>query len=152
MNITCMIPLKMEMTIFLIIFILNTCNSQYNIIRINPLKKLSESLTTHHEEQQDGEYMSLQCPEGTKVVICLAYQLSIFFYFFFQISINSAHYGSRPVSENLSSRISDSLHFCLVRSFIHFVELECQTKQNCTFEVSEKKIGVGGSQSCSGKL
>ena len=65
------IQVKMEMMIFLIIFILNNCNSQYNIIRINPLKKLSESLTTHHEEQHEGEYMSLQCPPGTKVVICL---------------------------------------------------------------------------------
>ena len=64
------IQVKMEMMIFLIIFILNNCNSQYNIIRINPLKKLSESLTTHHEEQHEGEYMSLQCPPGTKVVIC----------------------------------------------------------------------------------
>ena len=42
-------------------------NSQYNIIRVNPFKQLSETLKTHHEEECEGAVMSLQCPEGTKV-------------------------------------------------------------------------------------
>ena len=38
-----------------------------NIERVNPFKQLSETLKTHHEEECEGAFMSLQCPEGTKV-------------------------------------------------------------------------------------
>ena len=46
-------------------------NGQYNIVRINPLQQLSESLKTHHEKECEDSVMSLQCPEGTKVRISL---------------------------------------------------------------------------------
>ena len=42
-------------------------NCQYNIIRVNPSKQLSETLQTHSEEECEGGVMSLQCPEGTNV-------------------------------------------------------------------------------------
>ena len=42
-------------------------NTQYNIVRINPFKKLSETLKTLREEECEGSVVSLQCPEDTKV-------------------------------------------------------------------------------------
>jgi hypothetical protein len=62
--------LRMKTAILLVIAIqLFTQESycQYNIIRVNPFKQLSETLKTHHEEECEGDVMSLQCPEGTKV-------------------------------------------------------------------------------------
>ena len=120
---------------------------QYNIIRVNPFKQLSETLKTHHEEKCQGEVISLQCPEGTKVGI--RWLLSN--YYFFQISIVSANYGSRSSGENHCSSSTDSLNICSVSSFIHFVESECQTKQNCTINIVDKKMGIRSSESCHAK-
>ena len=62
--------LKMKTAIVLVLAIqlcTQESNSQYNVIRVNPFKQLSETLKTHHEEECEGAVMSLQCPEGTKV-------------------------------------------------------------------------------------
>ena len=62
--------LRMKTSILLVLGIhlfTQETNSQYNIIRVNPFKQLSETLKTHHEEECEGAVMSLQCPEGTKV-------------------------------------------------------------------------------------
>merc|ERR1711892_1151775 len=66
--------------------------------------------------------MSLQCPQGTK------------------ISITSADYGSRSSGENHCSQLTHGLNTCFVESFIHFVESKCQTKQNCTFGLTNEHI------------
>ena len=72
-------------------------------------------------------------------------------YFFFQISIVSAEYGSRSSGGNHCSSLRDSVIICSVRSFIHFVESECQTKQNCTIEIMDEIIGIGTPEACPGK-
>ena len=62
--------MKMKTAILLVLAIqlfTQESKSQYNIIRVNPFKQLSETLKTHHEEECEGAVMSLQCPDGTKV-------------------------------------------------------------------------------------
>ena len=143
----------MKTTIILVLAIqvfTQESNSQYNIIRVNPFKQLSETLKTHHEEECEGEVMSLQCPEGTKVQ-CQKVMFCFFLSLFFQISIISADYASRPSGENHCSSLTDSLDICSVRSFIHFVESECQTKQNCKIEIVDERMGIGSSESCHDK-
>ena len=49
------------------LLLMEQVEAQYNIVRINPFKEISETLKTHHEEECEGNVMSLQCPEGTKV-------------------------------------------------------------------------------------
>ena len=49
------------------VLLFSSVNSQYNIIRINPFKQLSETLKAHTVQESDRGAMSLNCPEGTKV-------------------------------------------------------------------------------------
>ena len=57
-------------TIFLFLttqLFIEISNTQYNIVRRNPFKQLSQTLKTLREEECEGSVISLQCPEDTKV-------------------------------------------------------------------------------------
>ena len=55
---------------FVILFIANQ-NCQYNVIRSNPFKQLTDTLKTFQAEGCDGGVIGLSCPTGTKVRMTL---------------------------------------------------------------------------------
>ncbi len=44
-------------------------NAQYNVRREDPFAALSATLQTYQEAACDGQTLSLECPEGTKIAI-----------------------------------------------------------------------------------
>ena len=96
---------------------------QYNIVRENPLEKLSASLIVIDEQACDGDYLKLVCQDGTK------------------ISIQSVFYGIQ--SDDKSSCGGNETEVrkdCSVQSAIGVVEKHCQGKTECSVEVSPDNL------------
>ena len=90
--------------------------SQYNIVRKNPLEKLSEALIVNNEVVFDGDFLEMFCKVGDR------------------ISIQSVFYGLR-LEENLL--IGEE---CSLQSALGVIEKHCQGKSKCSVEVSPKNF------------
>ena len=96
---------------------------QYNIVRENPLEKLSASLIVINEQACDGDYLNLVCQDGTK------------------ISIQSVFYGiqSKGQSHCWGNEI-EVREDCSVQSAVGVVEKHCQGKTECSVQVSPDNL------------